>query len=323
MNERFIPEEQFADTPKQFSGFSKIILKKKPDDVWDGIILDNIKEVEGALRLYNGEADLVPGSEATSMDLFKNMGQQGGLMGIGLAVLSGASAQEGRDFVGTMVQAIRCSLAESGRYHVNYDYDAMGTNFLKTTVEVETLDDKLILKINAAFVGREPEKSLAKKMKKNMALSSVSAGVTMSVVDDWWFNINLKEMLQKAFPISDKDFKKMANDVCEGYRARFIYQADEGPIAITISIECSRHFYLQKRRSQHSYLYPRGYCIVGAAWDGSRDRDTLARAKPPVLVLSFSYYSRDHQSGEISSISPKQMKFLRKFRDELAEKIKI
>ena len=87
-------------------------------------------------------------------------------------------------------------LKSEGRFHRSFDYDAMGTNFFKTTVNSRQVDGEYILEITAAFVGNKPEENLAEKLGKERALIASSAIGKLSVVDDWWFNINLGDMFQ-------------------------------------------------------------------------------------------------------------------------------
>jgi hypothetical protein len=319
----FVPEEQFTVTPEEFSAVSHI-LEVKTEDRGDGIILDSIKEVERALRIYNGEGGSIEESMATNMDLMENIQKQSGSFGVGLLALAGAERNRGKDFVGTMVQAIKCSLAEDGRYHVSYDYDAMGSNFFKTSVEVLLIDGKFLLRINAAYVGKEPEIALAEKLGKPRGLQNAVINIPMSVVDGWWFNINLKDVLKIIIgEISEEDAMEWAKKVIDGGSIPLGWPKGEHLIIGHISLDFSQYFnqHTPKDRDRDKTFHmARGCNVVGAAWDGYRDDRYSAVPAGPTLEISFNYPGENGYRSAVAVI-PEKIELLQTMRNELAGKI--
>jgi hypothetical protein len=193
--EIFIPEEHFRDVPESFSTESQITGVESRVNT-NGIILDNLKEVEHVLRIHNDERTVMPlSSLATTMGLVKDIHADAGPMGAGLVLLAGDTMLKGRDFVGTMMAEAKGNLATKGEYRRSYDYDAMGSNFLKTSVNIRRVEDKFVLNIGAAYVGNKSEAELAVLLGRPIALSSVNIDISMSVVDDWWYNLSLPKVL--------------------------------------------------------------------------------------------------------------------------------
>src|SRR3989338_6698899 len=173
------PEKEYKSTPERFSGVSQIVDVERKD-YSRGVILDSPEEFGQAIVVYNGGS--VPGARATQNNLTDAISEQHGGLGAGLILLAGARNSEG--FTERLVEEAVSSLKSCGRFHRSFDYDAMGTNFFKTTIEGHKTGDKYILELCA-------EGELAEKLQKPMALVSSSARGRLSVVDDWWFNLNL------------------------------------------------------------------------------------------------------------------------------------
>jgi hypothetical protein len=317
----FVPEEQFAVTPANFSSVSHI-LEVETEDRFDGIILDSIKEVERALRIYNGEGGSIEESMATNMDLVENIQKQSGSFGVGLLALAGAERNRGKDFVGTMVQAIKCSLAEDGRYHVSYDYDAMGSNFFKTSVEVWLIDGKFLLRINAAYVGKEPETALAEKLGKPRGLQNTVINIPMSVVDGWWFNIDLKDILTPLIQMSDVDAVIWAKNVIDGGSISLGTPGENPSILINVSLNFSQYFnrYIPKDQDRdRTFHAARGCNVVGAAWEGYRSERHSAVPVGPTLQISFSYPGENGYRSA-TAVDSLRAKMLQDLRDVFAAK---
>ena len=232
------PEKECKSTPEHFGGVSHIVNIEK-SDYRRGIILDNLKEFGQAIIVYNGGA--VPGARATQDNLTEAMGEQSGGLGVGLLLLAGLKNSDG--FTERLVNNALDSLKSNGRFHKSFDYDAMGTNFFKTTIDGRKAGKKYILELCAAYVGTEPEDKLAEKLQKPMALVSSSTAGKLSIVDDWWFNLNLKDALANL-PISEKQ-KKEANEwakyfVSGGYQGKspeFEFNHNSKKFTLSVGLE--------------------------------------------------------------------------------------
>jgi hypothetical protein len=137
-----------------------------------GVVCKTLEDVERALRLFNGETGYVEDSTETNRVQNDALGRgSGGAMAVGVFMLAGAHAAERRgDMVTKMIETARANervRIEDGAtiYHKHFDYDAMGTNFFKTIIEIQRFGAEYLLQINQAYVEiGEAEKNLAKKL---------------------------------------------------------------------------------------------------------------------------------------------------------------
>ena len=139
-----------------------------------GIQIVGFDQVEAALRCYNGEIKAPALATATSNELVNAVSKESGPLAAGL-LLNAMDVIRDRqgDFVGRMISQAKQNIKQTGHFHASYDYDAMGTSFFKTSIDISLIDKKddvYLLKINAAYVGNEPEKELAKSLGYDQAL---------------------------------------------------------------------------------------------------------------------------------------------------------
>lgn len=194
------PEKEFDYVPESFteeSHLTSVISNVNSA----GIIFDDLKEIEFALRVYNGEANVIPASGLdTNLNLLQNIGLKGGDLGIAIGLIAISEAREGKDFVGTIMAEARSNLATKGRYSRHFDYDGMGSSFMKTSVTIEKVKGKFLLSLNAACIGDKPEHELAALLQRPLAIANVRIKMSLSIVDGWWYNANLKNILSRIFP---------------------------------------------------------------------------------------------------------------------------
>ena len=298
------PEKECKTTPESFSEESKIT-NVETADYRRGIILDSPEEFARALIVYNGGS--VEGARATQNNLMGAVGDRGGGMGATLLLLGGARNADG--FTERLTQEALSELQSSGRFHRSFDYDAMGTNFFKTTVNGKKVGDKYVLELNAAYVGSAPENKLAETLSKPMALVNSSAKGRLSVVDGWWFNVNLEDVLQ-GLPISKKQREKFEH---EGQK-----------FSLDIGLDADR--YLRPEGGEHGsdYMQARGKNIVGGAWttwaDNGNDR-IAPKVVQPAVVVSVSLPG-ERYSRPVAAVTEEQMKVVQSARNYLADSIR-
>lgn len=130
-----------------------------------GIPLSGFDSVAAALHTFASGRSR--GGRATQKDLEDNLSRDHGAMGLGLYLLSTARIDRS-GFVNDMLQEAEPAVkGERGRWERHYDYDAMGTSFFKSTVEITRLsdqDDGYLLGLNAAYVGKQVEDGLAETL---------------------------------------------------------------------------------------------------------------------------------------------------------------
>ena len=315
------PEKECKTTPESFSEESKIT-DVETADYRSGIILDSPEEFAQALIVYNGGS--VEGARATQNNLMDAIGDQGGGMGAALLLLGGARNADG--FTERLIQEALSELQSSGRFHRSFDYDAMGTNFFKTIVNGKQVGDKYVLKLNAAYVSSAPENKLAEKLSKPMALVSSSAKGRLSVVDGWWFNVNLEDVLADL-PISKEQLKGLPEYIASGgfsgERPEMTFEHEGQKFSLDIGLDADR--YLRPEGGEHGsdYMQARGKNIVGGAWTtwAENGNDRLApKVVQPAVVVSVSLPSERYSKPV--AVTEDQMKVVQAARNYLADSIR-
>ncbi len=317
----FVPEEHFREVPDSFSGESNIV-SVESRVCSNGIILDNLKEVECALRIHNGEMLLTPVSSTfTNMDLIGNMFKSAGPMGAGLAAMASQTLMKGKDFVGTMMAEARCNLATTGKYHRSYDYDAMGTNFLKTSVTVARVESKFVLNISGSRV----ETDLSVLLGKRVALSSAVIYANLSVVDEWWYNLNLKKVLGDIGYL-DPDFEptwpQLAQVLAsEGHQFRLPILKDGVPLDLLISVDYSSYRYPSEedKRASKDLTRAIGSNVAGATWNAYRHQREEATNEDRKLQITVAHHGRGYGSSPV--IDPAFTDALATVAREIEEKL--
>ncbi len=155
----------------------KIISATAYPEYPEGMLIRGWDKVENALRGYGR----VKGSEATTMELVGASMQESGPLGAGLALAGIKHGMErGGGFIGNMLAEARAAIGKSGRWHRSYDYDAMGTPFFKTSLDItKGGNDLFTLKTCAAYVGDAPGLELAQAIGAPRVLKS--ATITLSL----------------------------------------------------------------------------------------------------------------------------------------------
>ncbi len=196
------PELTFDKIPQNFSCESSIesVLKNAKTT---GIIFDSMEEVEQALRVYNGEisADILRSNQTTTQKAVDNLLQDSSLLSAGLFVAMGKVVNGKKDFVGEIIKVATASIEVWWTYKESWDYNGMGTNFFKTGIEIQEIGSRYLLNINAAYVGNKPEIELCEELKREAGCISASVDVSLSTVDQYWYNINIPE-LSSRFPFN-------------------------------------------------------------------------------------------------------------------------
>ncbi|MBI4016566.1 MAG: hypothetical protein HY363_02625 [Candidatus Aenigmarchaeota archaeon] len=197
-----------------------------------------------------------------------------------------------QDFVGNILSEARLALEKGSSFNRHFDYDGMGSNFFKTSVNIERVGDKYVLKLNAAYIGSKPENKLAETLGKPMALVSSSAKGIASIVDSWWFNINLEDVLA-GLPIPNKQLRGLPEYlVSSGYSGEQDITFNHEGQKFSLDFSLCANWYLRpeggKRGSE--YVHARGNNIVGGAWTTwAENGDKIApKVVQPAIVVSVA-----------------------------------
>jgi hypothetical protein len=199
------PQKQFDSVPASFTEESRLTAVVSSVN-GGGIIFDDLKEIEHALRVYNGEINIAPAlANETNTGFINHLEEQGGGLGVAFGLLAIENERQGNDFVGTIMAEAKSNLATKGKYFRDFDYDGMGSNFMKTSITIEKVKGKFLLEINAAYVGDTPKYELAALLDRPVAIANIRIILNLSIVDDWWYNVNIESLLSQIIPRSEKE----------------------------------------------------------------------------------------------------------------------
>lgn len=289
-----------------------------------GIILDSPEEFAEALAAYS--CGSVKGSRAAEKELLDDIGRQQGAMGVGLALLFGAKNADG--FTEMLIEEALSGLQSTGRYNRHIDYDGMGTVFFKTTVEGEKVGDKYVLELSAAYVGSAPESQLAEALGKPLALVNSRAKAVLSIVDGWWFNINLENILADL-PVSRRQARKLTEYIASKGVSRnkpdFDFKHESQNFSLDIRLNADSYLRPENGECGSEYMQARGENIVGGAWanwseDGNHRIDVPRLARPSVELYVSLYGDRYLKPA---AVTESQIKAVQAARDYVAGFIRV
>ena len=315
------PEKDFDKTPDSFSESSEIVGVERAD-YRRGIILNSPEEFAKALHVYNGSS--VQEARATQDSLMNELGNKGD--GMGAVMLLHGGAEIARGFIERLTQDALDSLKSKGRFHRSFDYDAIGTNFLKTTVEGRKIGDIYTLELCAAYVGTQPEDELAQKLGKQQALVRSSVEGRLRIVDDWWFNLNLEDILD-MLPIPAKQLKNpseiamyFASGGYRGLAPDFEFEHEGQRFALSVGLDAVEYLRPEGKEHGSKYMQARGNNIVGGAWtiyDETGSKKIAPRVAAPSIVLSVS--NPGERGSRLPATTKENMSAIERARDYLAE----
>lgn len=132
--------------------------------------------------------------------------ESSGPLGLGLYLLNSLTAGDKRsNLVDRLLLEAGQSLERQTKFHKHYDYDGMGTPFMKTSVTIRKLsgDDMYGIGLNAAYVGDAPEVGLAEQLGIPRTLLSCTIEVKTEPIEDNRFEFDFEPVLRKLDPVLD------------------------------------------------------------------------------------------------------------------------
>jgi len=312
------PEKECKTAPENFSGESKIT-HVEVRDYRRGIILDSPEELAQALIVYDGGS--VDGSRATQNNLMDAMGNKGQGMGAALLVMSGTMNASG--FTGKLTQDVLSALKSTGAFNRHFDYNAMGTNFFKTTVDGRKAGDKYVLELNAAYVGTAPENELAKTLGKPRALVRSAAEGKLNIVDDWWFNVNLEDILS-GLPIPKEQLKGLPGYIAShelfNDEPKIIFEHQGQKFKLDIRLDADSNLRPEGGKYGSEYMLARGNNVVGGAWTSWGEHGRIAPKPSEPSIELFVSIPGERYTRPVA-VTEEQMKAVQSARDYLADSI--
>jgi hypothetical protein len=313
------PEKECPVTPEKFSAESKIVCIDL-EDISSGIVFDSPEEVRDAIVIYGDGS--VPGSGSSQRKDLEAIGEDHGAMAAGICLLGGAIMNRGSKFSETVATRAMADLKKEGRFYESFEYTF--NNFQKTSLSGKKIGDKYVLNISAAYVGSGPEISLAQTLKKPLAVVSSKALGKLSLVDDWWFNYDLKQVADILPSDIEVEAESWANYLVDslngGKKPSFPIRFKDGLFTLTLGTDASRHLRPEGGDWKSAYLQARKDSIVGGAWTSWNDEGKQLEnpiTKQPHIIYSVSLLDKK-TNYERPAVTPEEMASVRGARDHFA-----
>lgn len=167
-----------------------------------GIPLKGWDNVHDALRTF--QTGKTRSARVTQRNLKDNIARDYSEAGLELIYAASDRMNAGRDMVDEMLHDAEVAVkGERGRWSRDFDYDAMGTCFFKSTVDITRVpneEDVYLLGLNAAYVGREVEDGLAKTLGIEQGLQWKVVVAELEPVGAK-FRVNFDEVVDRIKPL--------------------------------------------------------------------------------------------------------------------------
>src|SRR3989344_5520396 len=312
------PEKECAATPSTFSGKS-VITEVKKEEHRSGIILDNDKEFAAALRMYSRAGG---SARAAKNDLVR---EQEGMAAAFMLYAEAMAGDHSDSFTEHLIQEALPTLEASGKFCRSIDYDGFGTNFFKTNVDGKKVDGKYILGLYSGSAGSKIEEELAVNIGKTLALVNTTVKGMLSVVDDWWFNVNLEEALTNL-PIPHRKLRGLPEYIASGgYRGKkqeITWKYENQKLILSIGLDANVNLMPEGGNYKSRYMQIRDKCIVGGAWTTWENGNKIApKAAQPAVGVAVSLPNANWYSSN-PAVAEEQMRLLQSARDYLAGLLK-
>ena len=323
------PEREFNKTPdlKSESEIVKVTLSERRR----GIILDSPEEFAAALTAYG--TGIIPECLLTTHRLYKDIGEDTRCsdkgMAVALAVLMGTTVDNDA-FLKELTESAIKGLKEKGWFRQSYDYTF--NKFQKTNITGKKVEDKYILELGVAYVGDKPEIALAEALKRERALISADIEVEVSLVDDWWFNINFARLLKPlALESNPQDALNLLPQhfAVRDFEPELKFWKKNGKTKLSVGFRVDGKgaylTYLKPEKQDphgkdYRYLQARNKNLVGGSWtDYEPDGNTKCahRAVPTIIAISVRPYDSEYIGPP--AVTPKSMQVLFDMQEQLAD----
>ena len=313
------PEKTFKKLPKSFSTTSKP-QGVSTSETRSGILFNTPEELADALRVYNGGS--ISGSSATTKTVYDDLGNLG--RGMGAAIIMQGGMHNSNGLVTNLMNYAISELKTNGRFLKGYDYDGLGTNFLKTTVRGKKINDKYLLNLNSAGVSSAPEENLAKKLQRSQGLIQMNISVKLSVVDDWWFNIDVADIVNNL-PFSKRQQKKVVDYIAtDGFASepKLFYCSENKRYGVRVVLDVTKYTRPEGGQFKDNYYQNKNNFVKGGSWSLFSKKGTrLTTPQVSSPKLNISLYCLDDNLQEQIAVTDSKMNSLSVAATKLAETI--
>ena len=279
----------------------------------DGIVFEKLEHVAAALIMYAG--GFTQSSTATHDRLLEDMQRsylEAGVNDITI-VKTGPrlrvqdpqviDLKRLRDCVkkGSLVEKLIVEVMKSsGNYSQSFDYDAMGSAFFKTSVNVQKIDDKYVLSLNATYVGEKPEIELAQVLERERGLISVSSRHQLTPTTQDWISIDVDMALRNG-RLTSEQINALTRISAEELSSNegFVIEMDKMPIHLSLGIRQEENYQADVLRAKGNQLWMKT--------NGERKS---------YFSLTLTHAKKDR------IVAPEEKRKMMNLRDELSELVK-
>ena len=272
------PMDECEIVPLQLSSKS-VIVEKEIFEVKKGIILPTLDDVCSALQTF-GTAHFED-ANANNYDFYKTVAPQGSIK----RKLVSQTRDNIDDILKKIIEYFRSELASKGNIRILDQYgqrgELIGTNFLKKEIACyEVGRQGYVLEIGGLD---KIEETLAELIQKPRAVASINIDMSFSLVDEWWFNIDLRDIFQV---ISVDELKRFVGVIKKNHHFWNHLILTNNPINMgfffsfvpyNLNFYTSKCIDQEKKAAQnHSFIDARETSLVGGSWilyDENNGRD--------------------------------------------------
>ena len=160
----------------------------RPYDSLKGVVLGSIGEVRKAIECYVGNKWTLNDSERETLRQMSERSHEA----LALGLFGSINRHEG--FLERLLTTVEENLRNRDRFTHHFEYEAMGTPLFKESLEVGKIVDGdtegYLLEL------RRNEELVAQTLNRPRGIAGVGISAEISVVDDYWFNLDLKNFLR-------------------------------------------------------------------------------------------------------------------------------
>ncbi len=239
---------------------------------WDSVVK--------AISIYS--QGYTPRANDANHEVGRQIEEADGAGALGLFLLSSLKLEQGRDrMVDRLLFEAGQTLERRPSFKKSYDYDGMGTPFMKTNVTFNKLDRGMFsIGLYASYVGNEPEIGLAEYLGIPRTLHSCTIEVSVEKAGDNRFELDfayVRDRLDGILSFSPAGFPLSAEDLAVSMVAQTDVFGDENP-------KCGLHHterlavWLHPGRVEERFKYNQGnkqdtWAIDGTTFSGRLKRD--------------------------------------------------
>lgn len=287
------PTEDYLVVPPILSSESEVVDIQK-GELGRGVVFDSVDDLIQGLVAFNNYADIMCSPIGIDSDVEFGPLSEAIQMSPAEKLIEDAMTSDG--FVEQFLSNVKYGLEHEGNFHENFHNAGKGTRFENGVFSGVKVGDKYILKFSVPHP-RGAEAKLAKVLSKPTGMVSSYVSQTLSVVDDWWFNIDFKYRMRNL-PVSEVDICKVVDDMVEpNYRKeapRLLFEYVGKEYSLDVSIRGVDLFLAPEAAGDWSkrhtnYLSKRGTSIVGASWTHyAENGNDIINPKPVNARIEYS-----------------------------------